>query len=87
VQLLPSVGDEPPAVAGGAAILTASRVEPHVLPGQIWATEEFRRVLDERPSLWRTTALTASEDQDRFNVKKEGTPEPDLWVRLYRLEF
>jgi hypothetical protein len=44
-------------------------------------------VLDERPSLWRTTALTASEDQDRFNVKKEGTSEPDLWVRLYRLEF
>ena len=22
-----------------------------------------------------------------FNVKKEGGTEPDLWVRLYRLEF
>jgi class 3 adenylate cyclase len=87
VQLLPSVGDEPPLVAGGGAILTASRVEPHVLPGQIWATEEFRQVLDERPSLWRTTALKASDGEDRFNVKKEGKSEPDLWVRLYRLEF
>src|SRR5207253_414626 len=24
---------------------------------------------------------------DRFNVKKEGGPEPDLWVRFYRLEL
>jgi hypothetical protein len=24
---------------------------------------------------------------DRFNVKKEGRAEPDMWVRLYRLEF
>ena len=87
VQLARSVGDEPPMVAGGAAILTASRVEPHVLPGQIWATDEFRQVLVERPSLWRTTALKANDGQDRFNVKKDGKSEPDLWVRLYRLEF
>jgi class 3 adenylate cyclase len=87
VQLARSVGDEPPTVAGGAAILCASRVEPHVLPGQIWATDEFRRVLVERPSLWRTTALTTRDGQDRFNVRKDGTAEPDLWVRLYRLEF
>jgi hypothetical protein len=24
---------------------------------------------------------------ERFNVKKDGRAEPDLWVRLYRLEF
>jgi hypothetical protein len=27
------------------------------------------------------------EALDRFNVKKEGGTEPDLWVRLYRLEL
>jgi hypothetical protein len=58
-----------------------------VRPGQIWATEEFRQVLVERPSLWRTTELSSPEGGDRFNVKKEGREEPDLWVRLYRLEF
>jgi hypothetical protein len=26
-------------------------------------------------------------DGDCFNIKKEGGIEPDLWVRLYRLEF
>jgi class 3 adenylate cyclase len=87
VQLQTRVGDQPPAIVGGNAILCASRVEPHVLPGQIWATEEFRQILVERPSLWRTTALTTPDGGDRFNVKKQGRPEPDLWVRLYRLEF
>jgi len=87
VQLQPSIGTEPPTVVGGSGILCASRVEPHVQPGQIWVTEDFRRVLVERPSLWRTTALTTTDGSDRFNVKKEGRPEPDLWVRLYRLEF
>jgi len=87
VQLQPAAGDEPPVIVGGSAILYASRVEPHVQPGQIWATEAFRDVLVERPSLWRTTALDPPEGGDRFNVKKEGRSEPDLWVRLYRLEF
>jgi len=86
VQMQRSFGDEPPMIAGGNAILVASRVEPHVLPGQIWATEEFRQVLIERPSLWRTTAVKAADGGDRVNVSK-GKSEPDLWVRLYRLEF
>ena len=67
-------------------MLCAARVEPHVEPGQIWATEEFREQLLQRPSLWRTTPMTG-RDGDRFNVRKEGGIEPDLWVRLYRLEF
>ena len=87
VQLQPGVGPEPPTIVGGSAILCASRVEPHVLPGQIWATDEFRQVLVERPSLWRTTELKTPEGDERFNVKKAGRTEPDLWVRLYRLEF
>jgi len=80
------IGDTPN-VAGGSAILCASRVEAHVSPGQIWATEEFREQLARRPSLWRMTEVAAADGTDRFNVKKEGSTEPDLWVRLYRLEL
>jgi hypothetical protein len=58
-----------------------------VLPGQIWATEVFQQHLAQRPSLWRTTLVPPPDGGDRFNVKKEGGTEPDLWVRLYRLEF
>jgi class 3 adenylate cyclase len=87
VQMQPSVDNQPPMIVGGNAILTAARVEPHVAPGQIWATEEFRQVLAERPSLWRTSHVTAPDGGEAFNVKKEGRSEPDLWVRLYRLEF
>jgi Adenylate cyclase, family 3 (some proteins contain HAMP domain) len=73
-------------IVGGDAILCAARVEPIVEPGQIWATEEFREQLQLRPSLWRTTAIPTSNGDDRVNVKKNGG-EPDLWVRLFRLEF
>ncbi|MFQ5974454.1 MAG: hypothetical protein ACE5Q3_19195, partial [Alphaproteobacteria bacterium] len=72
-------------IAGGEAVLCAARVEPHVQPGQIWATEEFRQQLAQTPSLWRTTLVPGPGGDDRINVKK-GV-EPDLWVRLYRLEF
>jgi class 3 adenylate cyclase len=87
VQIQEGAGDEPPMVVGGNAVLCATRVEPHVLPGQIWATEEFRQQLAQKPSLWRTTEVMAPDGSDRFNVKKTGRAEPDLWVRLYRLEF
>jgi class 3 adenylate cyclase len=87
VQVEPTIGEAAPIIAGGSAILCVTRVEPHVLPGQIWATEEFRQVLHERPSLWRTTRLAPPTGDDRFNVKKQGGGEPDLWVQLYRLEF
>ncbi|MEO5741229.1 MAG: hypothetical protein ABIS29_11595 [Vicinamibacterales bacterium] len=73
-------------IAGGDAILCASRVEPIVEPGQIWATEEFREQFLQRPSLWRTTPVLAPSGSDLFNISKQGTHEPDLWVRLYRLE-
>ena len=80
-------GDLAAVIAGGDAILCVARVEPHVEPGQIWATEEFRHELSQRPSLWRTTRVPGRDGGDRFNVKKEGSAEPDLWVRLYRLEL
>lgn len=74
-------------IAGGDAVLCAARVEPHVEPGQIWVTEEFRAQLAERPSLWRTTPVTGPDGTHQINVKKEGETEPDLWVQLHRLEF
>ena len=73
-------------IVGGEGILCASRVEQVVEPGQIWATEAFRQQFLERPSLWRTMPVPAPTGNDLFNVKKQGTLEPDLWVRLYRLE-
>jgi class 3 adenylate cyclase len=72
VQLQPGTEEYPPTIVGGSAILCASRVEPHVLPGQIWATDEFRTVLLERPSLWRTAELRTPSGEQHFNVKKEG---------------
>jgi len=87
VNLQPGEGDQPPSVAGGSAILCASRVEPYVTPGEIWVTHEFRQVLADRPSLWRTTKLKSTAGDERFNVKKESGAEPDLWVHLYRLEL
>ena len=86
VQTRQRIVDLRTVVVGGAAILCAARVEPLVEPGQIWATEEFRQQFLQRPSLWRTTLLAAPGGEDLFNVKKPATDEPDLWVRLYRLE-
>jgi class 3 adenylate cyclase len=79
--------DGAPQVAGGDALLCAARVEPAVEPGQIWATEEFRQQLLQRPSLWRTVPLQASPAEPRFNVAKPGNDEPEFWVQLYRLEM
>jgi hypothetical protein len=76
-----------PVISGGDAILCADRVEPHIDPGQIWATEDFRRELARKPSLLRATPIPGPDGGDRFNLKKEGGPEPDLWVQLYRLEL
>jgi class 3 adenylate cyclase len=86
VHLRQRPGDGPATIGGGEAVLLATRVEPHVDPGQIWATEEFRERLFEKPSLWRMTPVAGPGDGAAFNIKKGGT-EPDLWVRLYRLEF
>ncbi len=87
VQTRRRLADGALVIAGGDAVLCAARVEPRVEPGQIWATEEFRHRLAERPSLWRTTPVSGPDGELRINVKKEGRTEPDLWVQLYRLEF
>src|SRR5262249_19060012 len=61
--------------AGGAGVLSAVRVEPHVQPGEIWATEEFRTERAGSPWLWRTTAVPGPGGDDRFNIKKGAEPD------------
>lgn len=73
-------------VVGGAAILCASRVEPVVEPGQIWATGEFREQFLQHASLWRLVPLAAPGGGEQFDVSKKGQGEPAMWVRLHRLE-
>ena len=85
VQTRRQTSDGSLTIAGGDAVLCAARIEPHVQPGEIWVSEEFRQQLALTPSLWRTTPVPGRGDDERLNVKK--ATEPDLWVRLYRLEF
>jgi hypothetical protein len=81
-------------VAGGQAIAVAARIEPRVKPGEIWCTEAFCAALARGPSLCRTIVLeppagTGGEGPHggAFNVRKDGSDEADIWVRLYRVEF
>ncbi len=64
-------GDVAAVIAGGDAVLCVARVEPHVEPGQIWATEEFRHELSQKPSLWRTTRVPAA-GRRRSLQREEG---------------
>ncbi len=80
-------GDKPALIEGGEALLWAARVEPRVEPGQIWATEQFCQVLGRHPSLCRATPIQPPDGGELFNVRKDGSREADMWVRLYRIEF
>ncbi len=73
-------------IVGGDAILCGARVEPLVEPGRSGRPRSFassscsgRR--SGARARWRRRAARSA-----FNAKKPGTQEPDLWVRLYRLE-
>jgi hypothetical protein len=48
-------------------------------------TEHFHDQLRRQPSLWRTSPVVLPGGEERFNARKGE--EPDLWIRLYRLEF
>jgi len=81
-------------VTGGQAIAVAARIEPRVIPGEIWCTETFRDELVRTESLCRTVPLVSppgtggdGENEGYFNVRKDGSDEADIWVRLYRVEF
>ena len=72
-------------IVGGDAILCAARVEPIVEPGQIWATEDSASSFS---SARRCGARRRSRRRAAPTVQRQeaGSTEPDMWVRLYRLE-
>jgi class 3 adenylate cyclase len=74
-------------VLGGEPLRRVARIEPHVAPGEIWGTDEFRRALEARPTRYQATPVPGPDGAgDAVNVKKPGSSEPDLWVRLFRIE-
>jgi len=77
-------------VVGGEPLRRAARIEPHVAAGEIWGTEEFRQALEARPTRYQATlvrpAPSSAGPAGAINVKKPGSSEPDIWVRLYRIE-
>lgn len=84
-------GEEPPAIEGGNAVLVASRIEPHVRPGEIWVTDEIRTALAATNTLFRTEPLVAPpptlprRDDGAVDVRKPDSDEHDIWVRLFRV--
>ena len=91
---LQDTGGDSAAVTGGQAIAVAARIEPRVTPGEIWCTESFRDELIRAEALCRTVPLAAppalagdGEYEGFFNVRKDGSDETDIWVRLFRVEF
>jgi len=86
VQTRQRAEDPAAVIAGGDAILCTAASSPRRAGDRSGATEEFRQQLSKKPSLWRTTPVPGPA-ATVFNVKKEGGTEPDLWVRLYRLEL
>jgi class 3 adenylate cyclase len=74
-------GEEPLAIEGGSAVLVASRIEPLVRPGEIWVTDEIREALAETDTLFRAEPIDAAP----VNVRKQGSDEQDIWVRLHRV--
>jgi class 3 adenylate cyclase len=86
---LDAAGDGRPVVVGGEPLRRASRIEPHVAAGEIWGTDEFRRALEARPTRYRAVPIgpgRETNDEGAINVKKPGSREEDIWVRLFRIE-
>ena len=77
-------------VVGGEPLRRAARIEPHVTAGEIWATDEFRQALESRPTRYQATHVPPPGDgggpEGAINVKKAGSSEADIWVRLFRIE-
>lgn len=75
-------------VTTGIPFRIVARLEPHVTPGQIWVTEEFREVLSEHPGLYRAVPLDDGDSEsarEPLNIKKRGSDEPDEFISVYRI--
>jgi class 3 adenylate cyclase len=77
-------------VVGGEPLRRAARVEPFVDAGEIWATDDFRQALEARPTRYQATPVPPAPGAEgpggATNVRKAGSKEPDIWVRLFRIE-
>ncbi len=75
----------------GQPFLRAARIEPHVHPNAIWVTDSVAtsKVLINR---YRCVEIPSDPEQpdpearNRSNIKKRGSSERDVWVKLYQLE-
>jgi class 3 adenylate cyclase len=87
---LDEAGDGRLAVLGGEPLRRVARIEPHVAPGEIWATDEFRQALEARPTRYQAALVTPAAAHaganGTFNVKKPGSDEADILVHLFRIE-
>src|SRR4029079_1174365 len=81
-------GDGRVVVLGGEPLRRGARIEPPAAPGEIWSTDEFREALEARPTRYQATPVSTPDGgvDGAVNVKKPGSSEPDLWVRLFRIE-
>ena len=67
------------------------RIEPLVVPSEIWVTERFKDALEQAPSFYRAEPIDPGVRADvraadgTFNVKKPGSSEDDELVRLFRV--
>ena len=83
---------EGPHVATGSPFRRAARIEPHVPTNQIWVTDDFRYELEKTDTFYAAVPVGyTGPDKDpdhkgRFNVKKLGSEERDLWLDLYQIE-
>ena len=76
----------------GEALRTAARLEPVVVPGQVWMTEAVKVMLDKQQGSYMSQELDAQDKQDKqvndkgeINCKKKDSQEPDFYIKVYKL--
>jgi class 3 adenylate cyclase len=78
-------------VVSGAPLRTAARLEPHVIPNEIWSTAAFKYALERSTSLFDAQQIGGEEIQTdawgdgRLNIRKPGSAEEDEWIAVYRI--
>ena len=76
----------------GSPFRRVARIEPHVPPNQNWVTDDFKEELEKRESFYTVVRVEYPgadkdpEDRGRFNVKKKGSDEADMWIALYEIK-
>jgi class 3 adenylate cyclase len=79
------------AVASGAPLRTAARLEPHVTPNEIWSTTHFKEALERTASLFEAQVIRSggsSADawsKGYLNIRKPGSNEPDDRIKVFRV--